>query len=379
LGLQLFGPPTAHFWRPPLHLLVSGLILAVFLIGLAAPSSRLVRRFSSPALAVALIASLLFLSLLMGLTPQSLGARPSLGWPDRLGLTRLAWSWPFILTYLATLVCLGLTLARRCRSFRPKPTFILNHLGLWLLLLSAGLGAAERRSYILWVEEGQVEWRGRTEIGLILDLPLAIELHRFELEHYPPELALIQRSAEPLATGLKGLTRIDPGRPGLLGTIDGWELQLENYLPRAEHGADGTWAASARSENSVPAALIAARRGPQHYRGWVSCGGSGQPLQTLELGPEQILTMARPEPRRYNSDLSVFTRDGRKRRGLVAVNEPLRLGPWQIYQHSYELSWSQGTVRSGLEAVYDPWWPLVRFSLALAALGGLMLIWRGPR
>lgn len=376
LGLQLFGPPAAHFWRPPLHLLVGGVALATLLIGLAAPGSRLVRRLSNSTLAVALIAALLAQTLLMGLTPQILGNRPSLGWPDRLGLTRLAWSWPFVLTYLATLICLSLTLARRWRSSRRKLTFICNHLGLWLLLLSAALGAAERRAYVLWVEEGQLEWRGRTEIGLILELPLAIELDRFELESYPPELILIQGLAEPEAVGPEGRLWIDPSRPGL-GALDGWEMQLEKYVPQAERGADGAWAESARPERSAPAALITARRGPDSYRGWVSCGGAGQPLQTLELGSERILTMARPEPKRYSSDLSIFTRDGRKQRGLVTVNEPLRLGPWLIYQRSYELSWSQGTARSGLEAVYDPWWPLVRFSLALTALGGGLLIWRG--
>ncbi len=237
LALQLAGGPLdVHLLRSPVSWgLGVGLIgLSIFLGFLR---GRLAAWLGGLPLAVNLIAALLFLSLIMGLTPQLAAPNPEPAWPDHLGFTRMTSSWPFILIYLALIISLGAATVRRIRR-RPSLGFVLNHLGLWLLLTAAGLGAADRQRYTVWVEEGGLEWRGRLANGLVVELPLAISLADFDLEVYPPKVTIIDRqTGKPQPEGRAEWFQLDPEHPrGVLGQ---WNLTLDQYIHLAIRGREG--------------------------------------------------------------------------------------------------------------------------------------------
>ncbi|MCC8173227.1 MAG: hypothetical protein LIO65_02185 [Odoribacter sp.] len=99
-------------------------------------------------MAVTLISALVILGIIMGLTPQYISTHHSHPVPQnlasKLGFTQMTTSWSFIFIYLLTLLSLGILIVRRLIAFRKKDyAFYLNHIGLWIILFTAGLGSAD--------------------------------------------------------------------------------------------------------------------------------------------------------------------------------------------------------------------------------------------
>ncbi len=373
-ALQLAGPLDVHLLRAPVSWGLFAALAAISII-LGLTRWKIALWFSGPHLAVALIAALLLLSLIMGLTPQLAAPPPAPRWPDRLGFTRMTASWPFIIIYLTLIISLGAASVRRLRR-RPTLLFALNHLGLWLLLTAAGLGAADRQRYTIWVEEGDVEWRGTLANGFVMELPLAISLHDFDLEYYPPKVTVISReTGKPQPEGRAEWFQLDPERP--VGRLGQWEVKLEEYLHRAIRGKDGIYEESPRPEASPAARLTATGPAGQAASGWITDGGAAQPFQALNLTDDLALVMARPEPRRFMSDISFMTPDAPEPiRTTLEVNKPLKYGPWTVYQASYDQAAGRMSRQSGFDVVYDPWLKLVWAGLLVMAAGALTMIRR---
>jgi hypothetical protein len=110
--------------------------------------------------------------------------------------------------------------------------FYLNHLGLLVLLYSAGLGAADLRRYVMHVEEGATEWRVYNEKDDVLELPVAIKLNDFYMEEYIPKLAIIdRRTGDAIPKKNPQMWQIDTLKTK--SNIAGWSIQLEKYIHEA--------------------------------------------------------------------------------------------------------------------------------------------------
>lgn len=380
-SLQLsIGPFDIYLLYWPGNIIVAGCLLLFSIVGAALKKRRLIRWLSGVHLAVALIAGLLLLSLIMGLVPQftRLPAQEAdhkhlwitLGWAQ---MTR---SWPFVLLYLMTLLSLGLVTFKRLWMFKSNITFLLNHAGLWLLLLAAGLGAADRQRHVMHVREGEVEWRVFDEDQQVLELPLAIRLNDFDLEEYPPKLAVIDRSnGRPLPEKKPAFFQIDPDKSR--GQLLEWEIVLMEYIHRAVPAEGGY--REVPMPATAPAAKIMAKnlKTAEMAQGWVTSGNRMLPVSPLPLDESRVLVMTQPEPKRYTSDIKVFTKDGLEKEALLEVNKPLKAGNWMIYQYSYDNEMGRMSTYSGFELVYDPWLNVVHTGLILMTIGALGLIWRG--
>ena len=79
------------------------------------------------------------------------------------------------------------------------------------------------------------------------------------------------------------------------------------------------------------------------------------------------------EPRRYASDVSVYTRDGKEVHGTVEVNKPVKAGGWKIYQVSYDEEMGKWSEVSVFELVRDPWLPAVYSGICLMLAGAACL------
>lgn len=150
---------------------VNLIFLLILLVLTAVKQTSAVERFGTLSLSIIIISVLTLLSIIMGLIPEN----------------SIKGSWPFVLTYLMLLTNLALVIGRRIRVIKLKDFgFMLNHIGLFILLFSAGFGSADRGKYFMRVDEGKIEWRGeRYGVGGIVELPVAILLEDFEMEEYP--------------------------------------------------------------------------------------------------------------------------------------------------------------------------------------------------
>jgi hypothetical protein len=365
--------------RLPGNLAAAVCLLIVLGIGTYFKNRLWAQWLSGITLSVCLLLALLLLGLIMGLIPQTSRAdAPDHAFASLLGLNQVTSLWSFILVYALILVNLGLMILRRLSRFRRKDlAFCCNHIGLWLLLASSGLGAADIQRFLMHVSEGTVEWRAYNDQGQMVELPLAIKLRDFSMEEYPPKLAIIHRQTGlPLPEGKADFWQIRPQDTRI--TLGEWTLEQNEYIHQAVKTEAGY--APSPMPASTPAIRVTMSNAltQETKSGWVCSGGTVREFFSgLVLDGERMLVMTRPEPKRFVSDITVLTQDGLEREALLEVNSPLSLGFWKIYQYGYDNRAGKLSSYSTLELVSDPWLYPVYAGLLLMACGAGGLIWTG--
>lgn len=380
----LMGPLPGSLLAWPVNAALFSALIALALLARPLKARRIFRFLTCVPLSVTLMGALGVFAIVMGLIPQ-LAPEAALPAPDpvaRLGLLQVTSSWPFAILYLLTLAALGCTLAA---GFAPRRrVFALNHLGLWLILLAAGLGAADRQREIVRVPEGGVEWRS-TKGGEVKELDLAIRLDDFIMEEYPARLVLVDPSTGqgwPSATS-PALFQIDLGNPS--GRLDDYQIEVIEYLSKASPMGDGSFIPAAMNGPVQAAKIKVANPGSgESFEGWVSGGNGFVPPRPLRLGKGGsdaphglVVSMARPEPRLFLSKVKIFTKQGQEIEADVRVNHPLKAGDWLIYQRDYDTSAGPMSAWSGFELIRDRWLPLAYAGFILWAAGCLGMIIKG--
>ena len=166
------------------------------------------------------------LTIIMGLTRQQVNGT----W-----LNNMLAFWPFVLVYVYITVILGLTIHRRLRRiFRGQGSmlhdipFMLNHLGLFIALVTATLGNADMQRVKMTCFTGEPEWRAVETGGVIKEMPIAIELKKFIMETYDngspkrfaSEIQILTK------TGKNIETTVDVNKPY---EVDGWKIYQYGY------------------------------------------------------------------------------------------------------------------------------------------------------
>ena len=375
---QLIGGPfNFYFLHQPVNYVAGAAIILAALLSLPLRGTPAVKWLSGVPLAVSLMAGLLILSLIMGLTPQMRRLPPHGDIFVRLGFTQVTASWPFVLAYGLTLLSLALVTVRRLMSPRNRIIFFMNHAGLWLVLAAAGLGAADRQQHVMHVNEGAVEWRVYGDQNQVLELPLAIRLDDFDMDEYPARLAVIDRAEGlPLPRGKPRFFQIDPDQPE--GRLLTWDITLREYLHQAVPAGDDSYQPSPMPAAAQAVRVLARDRAGKALRqGWVSSGNRFLPPSPLVLDDHHLLVMTQPEPKSFTSKIKVFTQDGQELETVLEVNKPLRINGWMIYQSGYDNTAGRMSSYSSFELVYDPWLYPAYAGMLLWALGSLGLIYRG--
>ncbi|MDR0938299.1 MAG: cytochrome c biogenesis protein ResB [Mediterranea sp.] len=315
------------------------------------------------------------LTVVMGLVRQRPAGSAAV---DSFGFTRMVSAWPFVLLYLWMLTALGMTILRTLTAMNlRKLPFLVAHIGLFVALGAATLGSADMRRLRMTVSVGQTEWRATdATTGQLAELPLAIELKRFTIDEYPPKLMLIDN-----ATG----QTLPKGQPASLlleddidtGTLGDWEITVDERLPMAAAmmSADTMRFVEYGSEGATTAVHLKAFRPADgaSRAGWVSCGSFSFPYIPLKLDTLTSLVMPDLEPRRFASDVTVYTRKGERRDAVIEVNRPLDIEGWDIYQLSYDSERGRWSEYSVFELTRDPWLPVVYAGIVLLALGAMGL------
>lgn len=380
--LQFVAGPFNYFLlQSPVNLILGGVIILFLLLFSLVRKSSFYQWFSGIPFSVTIICALLILGLIMGLTPQMVKIDPhEKDIFTLLGFRQVTGSWAFVLVYFLTLLSLGSLIIRRLTSFRKQDyAFYFNHIGLWILLFAAGLGAADIKRYVMHVREGEVEWRVYSENKDVLELPIAIQLNDFDMEEYPPKLTIIDRN-----TGISqpenrpDYFQIDEKRPA--GKLDNWKITLDEYIHNAVRNSDSTYH-EIHMPGASPAAKITAinEKTGISRQGWISGGNMSQLYMTLPLDSQYCIVMTQPEPKRYLSDIKVFTEEGKEAHTILEVNKPLRIGNWNIYQYGYDNEAGRLSTYSSMELVYDPWLYPAYVGIILLVIGSICLLWSGNK
>ena len=346
--------------------------------------------------AICSMAFAVLVTVVLGLVAQA----PS-GTPDAGFFAQLLSAWPFVLVYAWLTLSLGLTVLRvasRRWTWRTV-AFMLNHLGLLIVLLTATLGNADMRRYKL---TAGLESLGYLPQAYAYDetadpqpheMDFALELKQFTIDEYPPSLMLIDTLGQALpasnpqkiviegdsATGQLGEWAIKVTRTletaakmQVLDSIDSTRF-IPNYVPMQLERQ------TALQEGGAFAAYVEATNAAGDKReGWVSCG-SFLPFSFSVLALDGNASVAMParEPKRYTSHVAVYVHDGDSARcwgdTIIEVNRPIEINGWKVYQLSYEEQLGAGTRYSVFELVRDPWLPWVYVGIYMMLAGALTL------
>lgn len=343
--------------------------------------------------AVSSLAFVAVMTLLMGLIRQENGIAAQQYNPlEIIGLTHMLSFWPFVLLYVWMTMVLGLETIHQICHFRWRSLpVILNHLGLFIALVSATLGNADMRRLTMNTRVGQPEWRATDTYGNLNELPLAIELHEFTMDEYPPKLMVISNATgKALPEGNPEHLLLEEGVSG--GVVNGWTIEIEKHLDLAAqvYEAEDSTAVSKHdrvkyvewgSLGATCAALVKAKSpdGTQERRGWVSCGSFMFPYQALRLDSATSLVMPDREPRRFASDVTIYTQRGEKMHTIIEVNKPAEVNGWKIYQLSYDETKGRWSDISVFELVTDPWLPVVYTGIIMMMLGAICMFIMGRK
>jgi cytochrome c biogenesis protein ResB len=159
-------------------------------------------------------------------------------------------------------------------------------------------------------------------------------------------------------------------------------LEIVKYYPSAAAmiTSDTVIFAEFQMEGAASAVYVKARSAGSDAvkEGWISCGSFMFPPVPLRLDEKTSLIMPDREPRRFASEVTVYTESGETRKALIEVNKPMSIGGWKIYQLSYDQKLGKWSRYSVFELVSDPWLPLVYTGIGMMLAGALFLFLSKP-
>ncbi len=293
----------------------------------------------------------------------------------RLGFRTLFTSPPFVAVILLMAINLSAATGRRLATPRPgNLAFVLNHAGLLLVILGMIAGAAQFTRMTLRLQEEQFTTEGTDESGNVRQLPGTVSLTKFVIEKFPPKLA----AAESVA-GKPDQTIVDQDwvAAGRHFHAFGMTVSVDKFLPVAMPDDQGGWTPS--DHHGLPAALvtISALNGTQQHK-WLTPAIASLQIQAqvAYVDNTHIVGLLEPQPKAFRSSLVITPKDHPAINAELAVNQPVRLGDWQLYQNSYELTMMGRT--SIIEAIRDPALPVVYTGFASMFLGAFLAFWFAP-
>ncbi len=356
-------------WPMNLYVVLSFTFLLVF-IHLYYRDMDTVKWLSRVPASISSIVLFTTLTLIMGLTRQH--NPEASAFMKMTGLDHVRSSYVFLLSGLYLLTTLGLVTLRRMTPIRYRNVgFTLNHLGLWIIVLAGSLGSGDLQRLNVYVNENQSVWYGFKQNDQPYKLPFTIKLLDFAIEEFPPKLAFVQTQSMTFPKDV--VDNMILMKEGLKTTIADWHIAVEKLLLSAKKDSAGNFVPS-QDSLSFPAAKIRAvsSDGNVIREGWITSGSIRTSPSFLRLDNKHSLAMARPEAKEYSSRI-VISQDNKTDTATVIVNKPVRVEGWNLYQLSYNERMGKWSRLSVIEAIRDPWLPVIYVGIFMVIAGAIYL------
>ena len=362
----------------PVNLILLAFYLSVlFLFHFNSRKVYLFRWLSGYPASVTALAAVVMMTVMMGFIRQLPSQQSVSGTEISLGFSQMLSAWSFALIFTWFITILGMTVLKRIHPFRwSNIPFLLNHLGLFIAIVGAVLGSADMQRLEMTTTTGKAEWRAYDDNHQLLELPLAIELQEFTIEEYPPKLMLIDNTTgKALPEGKPVNLLLEDGMKQ--GELGDWQIEVKRHIPEAASvpTTDTVKFVDFHSIGSTYAVYVKATH--QHSKaqkeGWISCGSFLFPYKALRLNETTSLIMPEREPRRFASDIKLYTQSGQKLTATIEVNKPLKAEGWKIYQLSYDETKGKWSDISIFELVRDPWLPMVYTGIYMLIAGAVCM------
>lgn len=347
-------------------------LLLIILLHFLFRTNPVVKWLRSVPAAVSSISLLLLLAVIMGVLPQDGEQNGALGFNSMLS------SWPFLLSQIYFLLCLGLCTIARMVPWKWKNWgFILNHLGLFLAMFAGMLGSGDLQRYTMDLYKGKPEWRARDSKDTMVEMPFAFDLQEFQMETYAPKLAVADVINNTIEE--KGTNALRMLAKGDAYTFNKLSIQVLDYIENSKY--TGVKYAPVNELGAVPAALLRVRSFDSAIdtTGWISCGSFNTSYAVLQINTKQAVVMLRPEAKRFRTLVNVYYKEKQSEKAVIEVNHPYQAGSWKVYQLSYDEKYGKYSPKSVIELVRDPWLPVVYTGIVMMVIGSIYLLFKGSK
>ena len=170
-------------------LALSAFIILAMVLAMLFARTPLIKWLSGAPFAISIIAIVAIIGAIGTFIVQDAGKMDAL---TRFGLRSLFNEPPFAAAILLILLNLAMVTGRRLVSPRPGQIgFLLNHVGLILVILGMFAGTAQFQRITLRIQEGDVVSQGIDVRGKIINIGGKVTLNKFEIEKYPPKLVAV--------------------------------------------------------------------------------------------------------------------------------------------------------------------------------------------
>jgi len=119
---------------------------------------------------------------------------------------------------------------------------------------------------------------------------------------------------------------------------------------------------------------LTAFTGEAEWRAVDETGRMVEPGIAIELRQFTMEEYPDHSPKRFASDVTVYTKDGKNVSGIVEVNKPLKVNGWKIYQYGYDVMRGSNSSYSVFQLVRDPWILWVYIGIFMMLAGALCLM-----
>ncbi len=324
--------------------------------------------------AVSSIVLFSLLVLIMGLSPQD--DPEAHKFLHYTGFSHVRNSYPFILSGLFLLTSLGLVILRRSSPLNLKNIgFLLNHLGLWLIVFAGSLGAGDLQRVTIHIHENDTVWYGMNSMHQIRELPFTLKLINFSIDEYNPKLAYIRKEDMSFPEDIKNnLIQIENK---MQVRIEDWDITVSDFYMSSLRDSSGFYPSF--DSLSFPSAFLEAinvKNGIKK-KGWISCGNFKVNPEFFDLDDIYSLAMTMPEPKTFSSLLEIVDRDGNNTTQTLLVNKPVKVSGWNLYQLSYDERMGKWSRLSVIEAIKDPWLGVIYAGIFMVLAGAVYMFWLG--
>jgi len=365
---------------PPFPYNLAGIIsfsALLVLLSFFEKTNAAIRFLSSVPAAITSIVLVTILAVLLGSIPQN---QSSSSFLQVTGLNHLTSSYLFFYGYLYFLVSLGLTTIKRAFHFKKKNIgFLLNHFGLYLIIVSAIAGSGDIKRLYITLYDNNPEFvslaygDNKTEV----QLPISLRLIKFNIEEYNPKLFVVETSTGDIKNDEnKILYQIDTVHST---TFQNWDIRISKFLKYAHYDFKDSLFKADEKLAAVPVAFIEAvnKISKDTLRDWISSGNFTYQRKNMQLGKNFILSMAEPEAKTFMSDLEVKDESGKLHKITLKVNEPATIDGWKLYQVGYNNQLGKWSNYSVIEIGKDNWLYAVYTGIFMLILGAVYILWIG--
>jgi cytochrome c biogenesis protein ResB len=326
-----------------------------------------------PASIVAIV-MVLFLTMLVGTIPQTAGKTDPL--IEMLGLNKITQTWYFLLIVFFFSTCLLMICIKRISlGFFSNLGFLANHLGLYIALNAGIFGSSDLIRYTMELKENKISWVANDANNKAVVMPLAIVLEDFEMEEFPPKLAIINQKGDLLTKKGKNLYLVKKDLKVELE--NNYKVEVADYLPEAVQFESKY--RPVNEEGATPAVYVKVSNDTKGFKseGWLASGTFLYDQKHIGLEKHQYLILTKPEPKKFSSKIKIFTVDKEEFQTTLEVNKPFEVMGWKLYQLSYDDRFGKYSTTSTIELVKDPWLPVVYLGVFMMISGAVYLFFIG--